>query len=469
MRATEGTRRRLIAAVALATSLYLGGCERPTEPSIAGGSSGDLRLSGGETTVFVTGSRAYSTPAPNLSGERLSRHLAGDVAFEASFVAAPAAVGGGLGPAYNNVSCEGCHASDGRGRPPGAGEALTSMLIRLSLPGTDPEVPGAPMPVPGFGTQLQDKALFGTPPEAEITLTWNESSHAFDDGTPYALRAPVVGLAETYTELPAGVLLSPRVAPPVFGMGLLEAIDPSDLLALADPDDADGDGISGRVNRVWDPVLGRTVIGRFGWKASAPSAHVQVASAYNQDMGITSPTFPQESTAGQGQDDGFADDPELQGTTLDDVTFYVQTLGVPARRDVDDPVVRRGAHLFAGATCGGCHVPELETGRLDGLSEVSGQRIRPYTDLLLHDMGEGLADDRPDGEANGREWRTPPLWGIGLTEVVNGHGHLLHDGRARGLLEAVMWHGGEAEAARDAVSAMSATDRHALLRFLESL
>jgi CxxC motif-containing protein (DUF1111 family) len=263
--------------------------------------------------------------------------------------------------------------------------------------------------------------------------------------------------------------LSPRVAPPVFGRGLLEAVPDDVLLALADPNDGDGDGISGKANLVWDAVRQAVAVGRFGLKAGNSTLLQQTAGAYVQDMGVTNSVFSEESSAGQPQADGLDDEPELPDTQLDAATFYVQTLAVPARRDIDDPHVLRGKELFLEAGCASCHVPRLETRDHTGIAAVSHQVIWPYTDLLLHDMGEGLADGRREFEASGREWRTPPLWGIGLSTVVNGHSLLLHDGRARGFFEAILWHGGEAEAAREAVRAMDATDRAALVRFLESL
>jgi CxxC motif-containing protein (DUF1111 family) len=270
-------------------------------------------------------------------------------------------------------------------------------------------------------------------------------------------------------------LFSPRVAPAVFGLGLLAAVPAEALEALADPDDVDGDGISGRVNHVWDAQAQAPAIGRFGWKANQPNLLQQTAGAFLGDMGITSSLFPAgECAAAQeqclvqpsGGEDGA---PELSDSLLASVVHYMHTLAVPARRRVDDLEVLEGKRLFMDSGCAECHVPKLETGALEGFAELSGQVIRPYTDLLLHDMGDDLGDGRPDFEATGNEWRTPPLWGIGLVHTVNRHDYLLHDGRARGVLEAVLWHGGEAEAARDAVLALSETDRRRLVAFLESL
>ena len=427
-------------------------------------------FSGGETTVFDASSHAFSIPAPNLSTAALAKHLEGDVEFEAVFVTAPAVVNPGLGPIYNNVSCINCHSRDGRGRPPGIDEGLVSLLFRLSLPKAEDSVAGKPpTPVPGFGTQLNNRAIVEANPEGKVKIEYTEQTLTTADGTRAHLRHPNYTLTETYQPLPENVEVSPRVAPAVFGLGLLEAIPENAILAYADEADIDGDGISGKPNYVWDVVAQRYTLGRFGWKANQPTLLQQVAAAYNDDMGITTSLFSVENSAGQSQLTEHSVTPEVSDEILEVVTFYVQTLAVPARRDIDDPQVKQGEQLFAEAQCANCHVPTLRTGVLAGVPSVSNQTIHPYTDLLLHDMGPDLADNRPDFHASGREWRTPPLWGIGLVRRVNGHTNFLHDGRARDLMEAILWHGGEAEASRQAVEQMSKTERDALIAFLESL
>jgi len=425
-------------------------------------------FSGGDTTVFTQTSSAFDNPAPNLDSEGVARHLIGDSEFEQSFVTAPALVNSGLGPAFNNNSCIACHPKDGRGRPPEEGETSNSFFLRVSIPGIDQKT-GGPIAIPGFGTQIFDRAVFGVQPEATVETTYAEINGRFGDDTAYQLRKPVFTIANSYISLPNEYLMSPRVASPVFGRGLLEAISDETLLDWADEYDLNDDGISGRVNQVWDAISETAVIGRFGLKANSPSVLVQTAGAYHGDMGITNELFPEESTAGQPQNDGSSDDPELRQGVLDDVVFYIQTLAVPARRNIDSPLVKRGQILFDQAGCTSCHIPTVTTGVLESVPEVSNQVIHPYTDLLLHDMGEGLADDRSDFLANGREWKTPPLWGIGFTKVVNGHTFFLHDGRARNLMEAVLWHGGEAESATEYFRTLSSTDRDALIKFLESL
>jgi CxxC motif-containing protein (DUF1111 family) len=340
------------------------------------------------------------------------------------------------------------------------------MLFRSSVDGAGPH--GGPNPVPGFGGQLQMRAIPGYEPEIQAAISYVETEGVFTDGTSFSLEVPTYTLTGMYEALPGGVLVSPRVAPAVFGLGLLEAGPDGDLKALADPNDRNHDGISGRINYVWDQVHRRSTIGRFGWKSNQPSLFQQTAGAYNGDMGVTSPLFPAESC--EGQVPGCAPhSPEVDNATVGDVAFYTQTLGVPARRNLDDPQTVEGEELFHAAGCGGCHVATLQTGTLPGVQAPSHQVIHPYTDLLVHDMGPGLADNRPDFQASGSEWRTAPLWGIGLVLAVNGHTRLLHDGRARSLLEAVMWHGGEAQAARDRVLGFSAEQRAALVAFLGSL
>jgi CxxC motif-containing protein (DUF1111 family) len=423
-------------------------------------------LAGGATTVFNETNEAFAQPAPNLSAASLALHNEGDEGFEAVFVPSPATLNAGLGPVFDNVSCEACHVGDGRGRPPLPGEAFESLLFRASIPGIDPH--GGPVGVPGFGGQLQLRAIEGYRPEVVAAVTYAESLSTFADGSVYSLRVPHYTFTDPYQPLPLTLLFSPRTAPAVFGLGLLEAVPADELRALADPYDRDYDGISGRLNIAWDEVEQRYAIGRFGWKAAVPTLRQQVSGAYNGDMGITSTLFPAESCE-EYRLGCERHDIEVSDATVAAVTFYTQTLGVPARRNVDDLEVRRGEGLFFAAGCGSCHVETLTTGFFPGIPEISRQTIHPYTDLLVHDMGAALADNRPDFGASGREWRTAPLWGIGLVETVNGHTNFMHDGRARSLLEAVLWHGGEARRSRNIVRRMSLEQRAALVRFLQSL
>jgi CxxC motif-containing protein (DUF1111 family) len=423
-------------------------------------------LSGGATTVYDNSADAFAHESPNLTADELALHEEGDEAFEDAFEADPDSEHPGLGPVFDNVSCEGCHAGDGRGRPPRAGEIAESFLVRISYPGTD--ATGGPKAVPGYGGQLQQRAISGVMPEASVSISYSEVAGSFADGTLYSLRVPTYEFYASYATLSKKMLFSPRVAPFTFGLGLLEAIPEAAIRSSEDPNDSDGNGISGVANAVWDAVAKRPAMGRFGWKAGTPSTFQQTAGAYNGDMGVTSPLFPAESCE-QDRPECERHDIEVDDATVLAVARYMQTLGVPARRNLDDPSASQGEVIFYSVGCAGCHAPTFTTGTLAGVPSVSSQVIHPYTDLLLHDMGPDLADGRHDFLATGREWRTPPLWGIGLVQTVNGHSEFLHDGRARSLMEAVLWHGGEAKKSRDAVLALSVSARAALIKFLESL
>ena len=464
----ENMRRdRAIIRIAFLTGILMGiySC---VEPDLSSSFINEW-LSGGSQTVFNSQGSAFGTPFPKLSATSAEIHAIGDGAFSATFVSAPALVRPGLGPVFNNVSCSSCHISDGRGKPPGPGEALSSMLIRISVPGTDQH--GGPNPVPGFGGQLQQRAIFGVQPEAIVDIQYTEQAYTFADGEAYSLRSPTYTLKNPYITLPSDVMLSPRVAPPVHGLGLLEAIDENDIVANADENDIDGDGISGKANYAWNVEAGKMTLGRFGWKAANPSILQQTAGAYSEDMGITNHVFPTESCKGQPQFDpsNYGYEYEVSDSLLYCVAFYIKTLAVPARRKADDTIVLQGKQIFNDAKCSACHTPMFRTKYDASFPEISNQVIFPYSDMLVHDMGQELADNRPDYSASGTEWRTPPLWGIGLTQTVNGHNNFLHDGRARTLLEAVMWHGGEAAASKNYVRNLNKTQRDALIKFLQSL
>ena len=428
---------------------------------------------GGETTAFTQNRNAFSMSARNLStGERRTFEV-GDSFFEQNWVTAPASTDArdGLGPTFNALSCSSCHVLDGRGKPPeDVDDPERGLLIRLSIPGETPE--GAPMGDPNYGNQLQDRAINGVLPEGRVLVTYVEIEGTYADGEPYTLLMPAYQFAElAFGEMSEDVMTSPRIAPAVIGMGLLEAITEEDILAQADPDDDDGDGISGRANMVWDIDRGEMVLGRFGWKANEPTIKQQSLGAFAGDIGITSSHHMEENcppiqTECSAAPNGGA--PEMPNARAERLVFYTQTLAVPAMRNIQERDVRKGAEMFLKAGCAACHTPSYTTGEHE-IAALSEQTIFPYTDLLLHDMGDELADGRPDFLATGREWRTPPLWGIGLVERVNGHTRFLHDGRARNLSEAILWHGGEAEGSRDAFREMSHEERDALIAFLKSL
>ncbi|HET9952446.1 MAG TPA: di-heme oxidoredictase family protein [Candidatus Eisenbacteria bacterium] len=377
------------------------------------------------TTKPPLGER-FDQPLEGLSNGELGQFQRGQTQFRRAFT-----VREGLGPIFNNISCASCHSGDGRGRPENA-------LTRFSR-GTDPDLAEG-------GPQIQDKAIPGA--EAE--------------------------------RLPIGVEVSHRMPPPVFGVGLIEAIDEAGILANEDPNDANGDGISGRANMVAPPAFVPATeigggaaprVGRFGRKAQVTSLLQQTVDAYHQDMGITTTFRPLENTnplssvVVPGLDQ--APDPELDGGAVNDVMQYMRMLAPPTPGEMT-PRREQGAALFASAKCGSCHIPTLRTGAHE-IEALADRDVTLYSDLLLHDLGDGLADHRPDGSADGLEWRTAPLWGLRITrEFLNGSLFLLHDGRARSVEEAIRLHGGEAAAARDAFAAMTGDERAALLDFVES-
>lgn len=469
------SRRRPLAGLALAAlaACSLAACGEESDPIRL--EPGELLPGGATTNTLLGGRNAFIRPAENITVEHEPNFYTGNSFFNQAWVEAPASTGrrDGLGPLFNARSCAACHLRDGRGRPPESpDEPFLGLLLRLSVPGVD--AVGGPLPDPNYGGQLQPFALPDVPAEAAASVAYDEVSGSYGDGTPYTLLRPVYRLdAPAYGPLDPELMISPRVAPAVIGLGLLEAITGDDLRALADPDDADGDGISGRLNTVWDAVAEAHAIGRFGWKADQPSVRQQVAGAFLGDMGITTPIFgAQDCTAAQtdclAARDGGEGGPEIDAETFEKVVLYTSLLAVPARRTADAPDVLRGKGLFGDMGCAACHTPSHRTGA-HPLPEVADQLIWPYTDLLLHDMGPELSDGRPVFDAAGPEWRTPPLWGIGLLPAVNDHQRLLHDGRARGVAEAILWHGGEAEAAREAFRLAPAADRDAVVRFVESL
>ncbi len=432
------------------------------------------KLGGDGSRPLAPASDAFSLPMPNAPRAHQRPFSFGNRLFNTNWTIAPGSVKSfdGLGPMFNRVSCAGCHTLDGRGRPPENGEGpFDSMLFRLSVPGTSAH--GGPNPHPAYGEQLSERAMPGIAPEGRGRIAYEDVTGAYGDGEPYTLRKPIYSITDLgYGELGPDIMLSPRVAPQMIGLGLLQTVPDEVLLALADPDDADKDGISGRVNMVWDAAAGTTAIGRFGWKANQPNLRQQNAGAALGDIGLTTPLGRAENCtdaqpACNSAITGGA--PEFDETFLDKLTLYTMILSVPEQRNPDSAEVKAGEKAFRTFGCAACHMPSLVSGENRDFPELSQQTFHPFTDLLLHDMGEGLADNRPDFEATGREWRTPPLWGLGLVPVINGHDTLLHDGRARGFAEAILWHGGEGETAKEAFRTAPKAERDALIAFLKSL
>ncbi len=419
----------------------------------------------------------FSHPAPALNAKQRQIFNLGNRIFNTNWTAASDAKTGfdGLGPLYNRASCAACHMRDGRGQPPNdatksSAQPPLSMLIRISIAGN--VVHGAPKPVPGYGLQINDQALPGLTPEASVALTWHELPGTYGDGENFSLRAPTIKLRKSgYGTLPANILTSARVAPAVFGLGLIEALSDASILALVDPNDVNKDGISGRANTVYSRQMRAMALGRYGWKANVATLTDQTQDAALFDIGLSSAHYPQqncepEQIACRRAKTGSG--PELSRAFTEKLTRYVQMLGVPKPRPATLESTR-GEALFRDFQCAACHIVSSTTSTHSSLSYLRNQVFQPYTDLLLHDMGEGLSDHRPDFAASGAEWRTAPLWGIGLIPDINGHSFYLHDGRARGIAEAFLWHGGEAQSAKERFRNASSADRKALIAFVNRL
>ncbi len=439
--------------------------------------------SGGEGSVRKHDTNAYSLPAKNMSFDQRLSFSVGNSFFKSPWVIAPASTTArdGLGPLFNTNACQNCHVKDGRGSLPVAGDPAIGLFLRLGMPDSpahswsDEErefrrISGV-MPHPVYGTQLQNASVPGMPVEGRMQVNYQERGVTLADGHEVNLRAPHYTIADPGYGDPGPIALSPRLAPGMVGLGLLEAVSDDTLLEWADPQDSDGDGISGRANTVWSIADDALVQGRFGWKAGQPSVRQQSAKAFAGDMGLTSTLVGSTDCTPVQKCDEMPNGgtTEVEDNVMDNVAFYSRNLAVPTRRDIETPEVRAGEQLFRELECANCHRPRLTTPQSGVAEQLADQTIWPYSDMLLHDMGDGLSDQRHEFEASGNEWRTPPLWGIGLAQTVNPATGFLHDGRARTLLEAVLWHGGEAQDSRDAVVALPTDQREALLRFLESL
>jgi CxxC motif-containing protein (DUF1111 family) len=466
---------------ALLLALGLSACD--DAPRFTKAEPGEAR-SGGAATVRKTDQNAFSLPSANLPPSRRVDFSVGNSFFRSPWVIAPSTTTArdGLGPLLNTNACQNCHIKDGRGHPPTPDAAnAVSMLVRLSIPDAPEyarliEQVGV-VPEPVYGGQFQDMSVPGVAPEGKVRVDYTPVPVRFKDGTEVELRKPVLQITQLgYGPMHPDTRFSARVAPPMIGLGLLEAIPEEAILANAAAQAKEKNGINGRPNQVWDDALQKTVMGKFGWKAGQPNLNQQNVHAFSGDMGLTTSLRPfddctdaqtacKQAPNGNGPDG----EPEVSDNILRLVLFYSRNLAVPARRGVNDADVIAGKNLFFQAGCDSCHTPKYTTAANAAEPELANQVIRPYSDLLLHDMGDGLADNRTEFQASGRDWRTPPLWGIGLTQAVSGHTQFLHDGRARNLLEAVLWHGGEATAAQQQVLSFNAEQRAALLAFLNSL
>lgn len=449
----------------------------------------ELMQGGAGTSRKRINQDAFSHSSANLTFEEEGTFKLGNGLFRKLWVSSPSSTqaSDGLGPLFNARACQSCHLKDGRGHPPEANPDATSMFLRLAREAETAEEKAAiaehrvlNFADPVYGGQLQDLAVPGLAGEGRMAISYSEVPVTLGDGSTVSLRQPSYSVENPgYGPLGPTTTLSPRVTPQMIGLGLVEQIHPADILANADPDDGDGDGISGKAAIVRDGRSGELTLGRFGWKASRSTIREQSAEAFVGDLGISNPDIKrahgdctETQAACLAMPTGVQErlgDTEAPDPVLDLVTFYSQNLAVPARRKVEDPAVLKGKKLFYDLGCASCHTPKFVTRRDAPNKAQAFQLIWPYSDFLLHDMGEGLADGQQVGDATGTEWRTPPLWGIGLTKRVNGHTFFLHDGRARNLDEAILWHGGESAASRDGYAAATAAERAALIKFLESL
>ncbi|MBQ8629138.1 MAG: thiol oxidoreductase [Prevotella sp.] len=439
-------------------------------------------LSAGTSTLFMNSSKAYDSPADWLTGTYKSRFYAGDGLYD-DIRTSDNNTGGGLGPVYAGYSCGSCHRNAGRTKPAlwsegGSGSyGFSAMLVYITRKN------GAFFP--DYGRVLHDQSIYGVKPEGKLRTKLHYQTFCFPDGETYELCYPEYEIEQWYADsiAPEDLFCTVRIPLRHVGMGQMMAIDTHEIETLAARSNYPEYGISGRANYIKE--RGVRCLGLSGNKAQ--HADLTVELGFSSDMGVTNSRYPEEICEGQSQMQGGSmmglayDKLDISTEDMEDVDLYMQTLGVPARRNVNDNTVKRGEEMFYKAKCHLCHVTTLHTRPrgstlLNGTSLpwLGGQTIHPYSDFLLHDMGSeimgvGLNDNYVSGLARGNEWRTTPLWGIGLQEKVNGHTYFLHDGRARNLLEAIMWHGGEGEASKNIFRDMTKEDRDALIRFLESL
>ena len=439
----------------------------------------------------VVPQEVYKQPVAGLTPKQMQVFLQGERVFTNFWMAVnnpviplvwdlsqPGPAGGewGLGPMFLATNCASCHLNAGRGRAlDSSGSLAIQHVLRISVPGEGPH--GSPQPDPNYGTDIQmfDTVTRKDPEaragEAEVYIDWSTKTFTFPDGETLALRQPKVRVEKlNFGPLPDSVMLSLRNSQAMVGMGYLEAISEKDILQVAQQQKAQG--LNGRPNYVRDDINKKTVLGRFGWKANQPSIKQQIAAAFLADIGVTSAVYPEQSCTPVQKECLAAlkgDKPELRPDLWEPLTFWSQTLDVPAQRNRDKPEFKSGEKLFESAGCSGCHVPEMRTGKFPAVPQIANKLIRPYTDMLLHDMGPDLADGRPDFKASGSDWRTPPLWGLGLSMQVNASNSFLHDGRARNVLEAIVWHGGEAKTAREKFVNFTKQQRDDVLFFLQSI
>lgn len=434
----------------------------------------DENLPAGSGSTSDYSVQAFSHPLKGVRGGDRRDFTVGNSFFQGVWVIAPAStdIRDGLGPHYNATSCAACHFKDGRGKgmPDSEGPVDISLLFRLRTKLSD----GTTKDHEAYGHQFSPQAIPGVTPEGESHVSFQKIEGSYADGETYELRKPQYHFLKLhYGPLGKETIVSPRVAPQMIGLGLIENIKEEDILKN-EQRDLNFDGISGRANRVFSVLQQKEVLGRFGWKASQSSLIEQNAAAFLGDIGITSDLFPDEDcTYVQLDCHAFKTPSDLSMDLLKKVTIYTQLLAVPVKRFIPDEVNSNGKRVFNEVGCISCHRAHYKTGDTSDLDVLNNQDIYPYSDFLLHDMGDELSDDlenyQTEENSTAREFRTPPLWGIGLIKTVNGHSNLLHDGRARNVEEAILWHSGEAQKTKERFLKLTKKDRQELIEFINSL
>ena len=445
----------------------------------------DSFFSGGETTNIANNKNAFSLVAKNLEEYLKIDFLVGNALFERIWEDAQVSKNDtkdGLGPFFSASSCEQCHSGDGRGHLPdenfGDIDSISAVIqIGWAKKGKIELLKYIPDPV--YGSQISEFSVKNVLKEADIIFKYDYKPEMFNNGIIVELRKPTILLKNlNYGKIGEDTKFSARIAQPIIGLGLIESISDLDILSNEDELDLNKDGISGKANRVWDIISNKETIGRFGWKASQPTVYQQIADAFFNDMGLSNTLHKNPSNCSTFQTicnqipNGNSveyNDLEVSNEQLDLITFYSKQLGVPARRNINDKDVIAGKKIFYELSCHSCHVEKFQTSNNAEYNNLKKQTIYPYSDFLLHEMGEGLADSLSEFLANGNEWRTPPLWGLGLTETVSGRQSYLHDGRARTITESILWHGGEAEEIKKDFLKLDVIQLNSILKFLESL
>lgn len=428
---------------------------------------------GGKNSRPLATSEAFTFVSEDLPAEFKDLFEAGNILFNATWVASISkkAIHDGLGPQFNNISCSNCHLNNGRGQPPeGPDDTHDTMIIKLSVP--DPNKNSCTTPLRTLGEQLQEKAIEGGKKEGTKKVSWSNIEGTYEDGTPYLLRKPHIQIKTTHPfALPNNVIMSGRIGNPIIGLGLINRVSDELLKSIEDPDDLNGDGISGRRSLIINSKSKTVVLGKFGWKASVPSLIQQNSIAALQDLGLTTPLhksqdcFPNDTRCILTYNDK---PPEITKYLLDQLNTYVSELAVPKQRGPRLPEVIKGKKRFSEANCHLCHMPTM---LIESRSKTKNtiEYIHPFSDLLLHDMGEELGEQSIHNSECNNEWRTAPLWGIGLTHKVSNNSYFLHDGRARSIEEAILWHNGEAKESKEVFRKMPKKHRRELISFLESL